>query len=624
LGDVTRRFCLVNNLSTNNYITSSCVISNNTVYKNGAIVFENRSADLSTFLLSVYQHFQLNYSRFYKMDNLSKLGWLTSEILLKDSFQKDKYQPEGVGLILANANSSLDSDQKYLKSVEDIASPALFVYTLPNIMTGEICIRNNFKGEDAFFVADKFDVNFTANYVNHLLNDNTLQACICGWVDVIDEDYKAALFLVEKQPGTNTTLFNADNMTKLFTSDIKNTTLATPDVFIAGIGAITAIGNNVAECLASFEKEEAGMGEITHMQTIHKNILPVAEVKLTNEELAAMTGLSIDVSRTAMLSLVAAREALNDAAIPNLSNLRTGFVSANSVGGMDKSEDFFVEFLKDNSKGKLKNVFDHECGSVTEVVADKLGITDYMTTISTACSSSANSIFYGARLIKNGLLDVVVAGGTDALTKFTLNGFNTLMIVDQEFCKPFDENRKGLNLGEGAGYVVLVSDKVAKALQKPLYCKLSGYNNSNDAYHQTASSPDGTGSYMAMQGALAKAGLNTTDVSYINLHGTGTPNNDSAEGTAITRLFEKDFPPMSSTKSFTGHTLGASGAIEAVFSVLAINKGIIYPNLRFETPMSEVPFTPETKFLTGQNIKHVMSNSFGFGGNCTSLIFSEV
>ncbi len=587
-------------------------------------MYENKSADLSAFLLSVYQHFQLNYSRFYKMDNLSKLGWLTSEILLKESFDKEKYPQEEVGLILANANASLDSDQKYLKSVEDIASPALFVYTLPNIMTGEICIRNNFKGEDAFFVADKFDANFTANYVNQLLNDNTLQACICGWVDVIDEEYKAALFLIEKHTGTNGTLFNADNMNELFKSDKKNNSTNTPDVFIAGIGVITAIGNNVAECLASLEKEEAGMGPITHMQTIHKNVLPVAEVKLTNEKLAAMTGLSIDVSRTTMLSLVAAREALNDAAIPNLSSWRTGFVSANSVGGMDKSEDFFVEFLNDNTKGKLRYVYDHECGSVTEVVADKLGITDYMTTISTACSSSANSIFYGARLIKNDLLDVVVAGGVDSLTKFTLNGFNTLMIVDNEFCKPFDENRKGLNLGEGAGYVVLVSDKVAKGLQKPLYCKLSGYNNSNDAYHQTASSPDGTGSYLAMQGALAKAGLNTSDISYINLHGTGTPNNDSAEGTAITRLFEKDFPPMSSTKSFTGHTLGASGAIEAVFSVLAINKGLIYPNLRFETPMSEVPFTPETKFLAGQNIKHVMSNSFGFGGNCTSLIFSEI
>ena len=395
-------------------------------------------------------------------------------------------------------------------------------------------------------------------------------------------------------------------------------------VYIAGVGVISAIGNNVAEHLRTFEQEEAGMGDITLMNTIHKGVLPVAEVKLSNEELVTMTGLPARTSRTALLSLVAAREALNDAAIPGLKSLRTGFVSANSVGGMDKSEEFFVEFLADNSKGKLSNVFDHECGSKTEIVADELGITDYLTTVSTACSSSANAIFYGARLIKNNILDVVIAGGTDALTKFTLNGFNTLMILDKEFCKPFDEHREGLNLGEGAGYLVLVSDMVAQTLNKKPYCKLSGYNNSNDAFHQTASSPEGTGSYLAMQGALNKSGLKPSDIDYINLHGTGTPNNDSAEGTAIKRIFGPEYPPMSSTKSYTGHTLGASGGIEAVFSVLAIRNKIIYPNLRFGTRMNELPFEPETRFSKDQDIQHVMSNSFGFGGNCTSLIFSAI
>lgn len=395
-------------------------------------------------------------------------------------------------------------------------------------------------------------------------------------------------------------------------------------VYIAGVGVITAIGNNVAGHLSAFEGRKAGMGDITMLNTRHKGELPVAEVKLNNEELADLAGISPRLSRTKMLSLVAAREAMNDAAIPNLRELRTGFVSANTVGGMDKSEDFFVDFLADNNKGKLRNIFDHECGSITEIVADALGITDYMTTISTACSSSANAIFYGARLIKNDLLDVVVAGGADALAKFTLNGFNTLMILDKEYCRPFDDTREGLNLGEGAGYVVLVSDKVAQALNKPVYCTLSGYNNSNDAYHQTASSPDGTGSYMAMQGALTKAGLQPADISYINLHGTGTPNNDSAEGTAIKRLFEPHFPPMSSTKSFTGHTLGASGGVEAVFSVLSIKHGLIYPSLRFKTQMHELPFKPETEYLKDQPIKNVLSNSFGFGGNCTSLIFSAV
>lgn len=395
-------------------------------------------------------------------------------------------------------------------------------------------------------------------------------------------------------------------------------------VYVAGVGVISAIGNNVAEHLAAFEHEQAGMGDITLIDTIHRNKLPIAEVKLDNKELVAMTCLPADTSRTTLLSLIAAKEAMNDAAIPDLGSLRTGFVSANTVGGMDKSEDFAVEFFADNNKGKLRYIFDHECGSMTEIVADQLGITDFMTTISTACSSSANAIFYAARLIKNDVLDVVIAGGTDSLTKFTLNGFNTLMILDKEFCKPFDEHREGLNLGEGAGYVVLVSERVAKSLNRPLYCRLSGYNNSNDAFHQTASSPDGTGSYLAMKGALEKSGLQPADIDYINLHGTGTPNNDSAEGTAIKRLFEPDYPPMSSTKSFTGHTLGASGGIEAVFSVLAIRHGLIYPNLRFETKMNELPFEPEKKYLKDQSINHVMSNSFGFGGNCTSLIFSGI
>jgi 3-oxoacyl-[acyl-carrier-protein] synthase-1 len=222
------------------------------------------------------------------------------------------------------------------------------------------------------------------------------------------------------------------------------------------------------------------------------------------------------------------------------------------------------------------------------------------------------------------MLDVVVAGGTDALTKFTLNGFNTLMILDQKFCQPFDENRKGLNLGEGAGYLVLVSEKIAATLGINPFCRLSGYCNANDAYHQTASSPSGTGSYLAMKGALEKAGLKPAEISYINLHGTGTANNDIAEGTAISSLFEPRYPPMSSTKSFTGHTLGASGGVEAVFSVLSILHGLIYPNLRFETQMKELPFKPETVFRKGAPVDHVLSNSFGFGGNCSSLIFSKL
>ncbi|AYL98029.1 beta-ketoacyl-[acyl-carrier-protein] synthase family protein [Mucilaginibacter celer] len=395
-------------------------------------------------------------------------------------------------------------------------------------------------------------------------------------------------------------------------------------VFIAGLGVISAIGNTVAQNLLSLELGKTGIAPIQYLDTEHRHEFPVGEVKLSNGELNELSGFKPGISRTALLSLVAATEALADAGLENFAKLRTGFVSANTVGGMDKTEDFFRDFLPDDAKGRLRNVINHECGAVTNLVADKLGIRDYISTISTACSSSANAIMYGARLIKNNLLDVVIAGGTDALTRFTLNGFNTLMILDKQPCQPFDAKRRGLNLGEGAGYVVLVSERVASSIKKELYCKLSGYCNANDAYHQTASSPDGTGSLLAMEGALKKAALQPNNISYINLHGTGTQNNDSSEGAAISQLFAGHYPKMSSTKAFTGHTLGASGGIEAVYSALAVQKGLIYPNLKFETPMEGLPFTPETRFSKQPEIKHVLSNSFGFGGNCSSLIFSKL
>ncbi|HTI58829.1 hypothetical protein [Mucilaginibacter sp.] len=151
------------------------------------------------------------------MDNLSKLGWLAAEVLLKD-FKKDRYKPEEVGLVLANRNSSLDDDIKYWESAKEVASPSLFVYTLPNIVIGEICIRNHFKGEHTFYIQEQFDADFIAKQVNYLLGNNILQACICGWVDVLGEEYKAVLYLVEKEGGRSAIEFSAENMTKIFLS----------------------------------------------------------------------------------------------------------------------------------------------------------------------------------------------------------------------------------------------------------------------------------------------------------------------------------------------------------------------------------------------------------------------
>lgn len=199
-----------------NYITGNCTIRKGIVSKNGVKIFESKESDQAAFILSVYQHFQLNYPKYYKMDNLSKLGWLASEILLRDSFNKDNYQPEEIGIVLANANSSLDNDLKYFETTHDIASPSLFVYTLPNIVIGEICIRNHFKGEQAFFVSEHFDADFVERYVGNLLNNNILQVCICGWVDFLEQGYEAVLFLVEKKKEGQPVLFSAENMNSIF------------------------------------------------------------------------------------------------------------------------------------------------------------------------------------------------------------------------------------------------------------------------------------------------------------------------------------------------------------------------------------------------------------------------
>lgn len=196
------------------HIISSCIISGNAVYKNGEPVFSTQHPDLPSLLLAIYQHFELNYPKFYKMDSLSKLGWLASEVLLKDSFDRSKYQPEEVGVVLCNANSSLDADVKYWDSVQDMASPSLFVYTLPNIVIGEICIRNGFKGEDALYITPQFDAAFLQQQVSYLLANDILKACICGWVDVVGDKYKAALFLVEK--GREGVEFEVEALAQIF------------------------------------------------------------------------------------------------------------------------------------------------------------------------------------------------------------------------------------------------------------------------------------------------------------------------------------------------------------------------------------------------------------------------
>jgi 3-oxoacyl-[acyl-carrier-protein] synthase-1 len=395
-------------------------------------------------------------------------------------------------------------------------------------------------------------------------------------------------------------------------------------VFVTGIGTISSIGFNKEESATALMQSRSGIGSLSLLETRLKDELPVAEIHTNNsvlKEIAEVVNRPVR-SRTALLGIIAARQALTDAQITDINEFRTGLISATTVGGMDRSEKFFREYIKNSSSGRLRDIITHDCADSTEHIADTLGIKDYISTISTACSSSANAIMFGSRLLENGILDRVIVGGVDSLTVFTINGFNTLMILDKTGCKPFDDNRNGLTLGEGAAYLLLESESIVKKAGKKPLCVIGGYGNACDAFHQTANSPEGDGALSSMQKAIAKAALTPRMIDYINAHGTGTKNNDLSEGRAIKRLFGEVVPPFSSTKSYTGHTLGAAGAIEAVFCVMALNNNWVYPNLNFTHEMTDLGLSPVTAFRSDTHLRNIMSNSFGFGGNNTSLIFS--
>ena len=394
-------------------------------------------------------------------------------------------------------------------------------------------------------------------------------------------------------------------------------------VAITGMGIISSIGNSVEENFNSLLNEKRAITRVENITTIHADINKVGEIKKTNQELIDELNLTPDnnFSRTAMIGTFAAKQAVENAGITSINEFRTGLISATSVGGMDMTEKHYYDYFKHPEL--VKYITCHDGGDVADKIAEELGLKGMVTTISTACSSAANSIMLGARLIKSGKLDRVIVGGTDALAKFTINGFKTLMILSDDYNKPFDNNRKGLNLGEAAAFLVLESDEIVKKQNKKVLARVSGYGNANDAFHQTASSENGDGAYLAMKKAFDVSGLKPSQIDYINVHGTATPNNDLSEGRAILRIYEdKNVPDFSSTKPFTGHTLAAAAAIEAVYSVLAIQNSVVYPNLNFETPMEEFVLKPQTS-LKNKNIEHVLSNSFGFGGNCSTLIFSK-
>ena len=399
------------------------------------------------------------------------------------------------------------------------------------------------------------------------------------------------------------------------------------NIAITGEGIVSAIGLNKQEVLESLLDGKTGIGEMKYLQSVHYE-LPVGEVDLSNEQMKKMLGIPEGqmMSRTSLMGMLAIDQALKEAKIDAAyvktkktdgTPLRIVLVSGTTVGGMDITELCFDQLENQTNFEFLQH---HDCGKCTQLMADHFGIFDEVTTLSTACSSAANAIMLGARLLKAGEADLVVAGGTEALSRFHLNGFNSLMILDHEPCRPFDTTRAGLNLGEGAAFLVLESEEMAQLRKVTPHAYLTGYGNACDAFHQTASSENGEGAYLAMTEALAMAHLSAKDIQYVNAHGTGTPNNDQSESVSLKRVFGDEMPMVSSTKSFTGHTTSASGSIETVICILAMQHHFVPANLGWKNPM-ENGILP-TMGTQNVDLENVLCNSFGFGGNDSSLVIS--
>lgn len=408
-------------------------------------------------------------------------------------------------------------------------------------------------------------------------------------------------------------------------------------IAITGCGIICAIGNDCNEVYKNLREGQSGIGQMQYLTSVH-NSLPVGEVKKSNDEMARLLGIepSERLSRTSLMGAISVRQALADAGLTTeqLAGKRVALISGTTVGGMDVTERFY-ERMKSGDAPLQGVSLDNDCGHSTEEIAEFAGLTStdangdltcklQTTTISTACSSALNAIILGAEMLKNDEADIVIAGGSEALTRFHLNGFNTLMILDSERCRPFDDTRAGLNLGEGAAFVVLVKhDDKTPSNQAKAY--VAGYGNRCDAFHQTASSDNGEGAYLAMKDALDMSGLRASDIQYVNAHGTGTPNNDLSESQALKRVFGDILPEISSTKSFTGHTTSASGSIETVICLLAMQHGFTPANLGWKNQIDGgiTPTLGTDLAKQGCSLRHVLCNSFGFGGNDSSLIVSR-
>jgi 3-oxoacyl-[acyl-carrier-protein] synthase II len=386
-------------------------------------------------------------------------------------------------------------------------------------------------------------------------------------------------------------------------------------IAVTGAGIVCSIGRDKAEVWRAIVESRAGIAKLTRFQgeTFPTDIAAEADVELPRGK---------RLSRTDLLAVIAAKEALEQAGdVP----LERAIVSTGtSTGGLLEGEDYYFQrLIRGRRRAPASRVLQQPTSGPSDAVARTFQLGGGVVSNATACASAGAAIGMAADYLRSRHADVAIAGGSDALCRLTYSGFNVLQAVDPEPCSPFGANRKGITLGEGAGYLVLERWDDAVARGATILAELSGYGASCDAHHPTAPAEDGRGAEAAMRGALSEGGLPPSSVDYVNAHGTGTTLNDAAETRAIIAALGMDVP-ASSSKSYFGHTLGASGAIEAVVTVLALQNQLAPPTLRLREPAAEcsldyIPHTPRPMAMT-----NVLSNTFGFGGSNVSLLFRRV
>jgi 3-oxoacyl-(acyl-carrier-protein) synthase len=373
--------------------------------------------------------------------------------------------------------------------------------------------------------------------------------------------------------------------------------------YVTGIGAVCAGAANVAELRRLLVSPTRRFRLPTAFPTKGPGAdLPVAQVEGFDE--ADASGLP----RTHRIALAAAKEAVGQGPWPD------AIVVGTTTGGILTTENALEAGTADPHAYRF-----HGLDTVAQALAASFAVTGPVLTVSTACSSAAVALSVAHALLRAGLARRVLAGGADSLCRLTFHGFRQLQLVSPDGCRPLDANRAGLTVGEGAGFLVLES---APEAEQPVLAELRGTGLSCDAYHATSPHPEGAGAVLAMQRALADAGIEPPRVSYVNLHGTGTPDNDAAEARALRQVFGQALPALSSIKGLTGHTLAAAGGLEAVVSVIALEQGLLPGNSGLESidPTLEVSPVREPTHAT---VDVVLSNSFGFGGNNASVIVSK-